>query len=255
MFIRGNVLGLTCALALLIVAGILSTQDNASEDLLQIYNWDNKIGTVATNIIICSSLLLSVIVVTCIFAVCMNMELPEKMFFPYTLFLTTMIFACFIIGILSPFTRGQLDELAVTLNDSLRNDYVPGEGVVADAWDQAQLKLSCCGANGPEDYSVISFNGTFVPSTCCKYLKQKENYQPINETLCQFEADQLQHNHTTNATYLNTEGCCSRIEKNIYEYLSVLIWVSISTNSAQFVYWCIVVLNWRKSIRARRLKS
>ncbi|KAH3888047.1 CD82 antigen-like isoform X2 [Dreissena polymorpha] len=228
-FIIGNFLGLTCAFALLISAGILSSQDNASDDLLQMYNWDNTIGTVATNIIICSSLLLGVIVVTSIFAVCMNMELPEKMFLP-------------------------LDKLAVTLNDSLRNDYVPGEGVVADAWDQAQLKLSCCGAKGPEDYSVIPLNGTFVPSSCCKYLKQDENHQPINETLCQFEADQIQHSQKANATFLNTEGCYSKIKTNIYHYLSVLLGVSMSTNSAQVIY--IIMLHvWKRKCAEQNYTS
>ncbi|XP_052232579.1 CD82 antigen-like isoform X1 [Dreissena polymorpha] len=253
-FIIGNFLGLTCAFALLISAGILSSQDNASDDLLQMYNWDNTIGTVATNIIICSSLLLGVIVVTSIFAVCMNMELPEKMFLPYTYFQTTMIFACFIFGIISAVSMVQLDKLAVTLNDSLRNDYVPGEGVVADAWDQAQLKLSCCGAKGPEDYSVIPLNGTFVPSSCCKYLKQDENHQPINETLCQFEADQIQHSQKANATFLNTEGCYSKIKTNIYHYLSVLLGVSMSTNSAQVIY--IIMLHvWKRKCAEQNYTS
>ncbi|XP_052231730.1 tetraspanin-7-like isoform X4 [Dreissena polymorpha] len=133
----------------------------------------------------------------------------------YTIFGAVMFVAYLTFGFESATFDCQFDDgLEVTLNNSVNDDYIVGKGLVAKAWDEVQLELSCCGVVGPKDYSELKFNdGNYVPVTCCKQ-------RPFNETMCQFEAYQLQHNQTNDGRFVNKVGCFGQIKSKFHDYLT-----------------------------------
>ncbi|XP_052232620.1 uncharacterized protein LOC127845618 isoform X5 [Dreissena polymorpha] len=86
-------------------------------------------------------------------------------------------------------------------------------------------QLSCCGVLGPKDYADVKFiTGRYVPVSCCQ--RQDTHAQPFNETMCQDEADLLQHKQVNNGSFLNTVGCYSEMKTSFHKYLLKMMWLS-----------------------------
>ncbi|XP_052231710.1 uncharacterized protein LOC127845072 isoform X2 [Dreissena polymorpha] len=158
----------------------------AIQQLLQIYGLETNVGRVRCGIKVCSvmvSIILGLKTLICIYeqikckckilqspgvfidkfklieSKCTEKKLPEVLIALYTIFGAVMFVAYLTFGFESATFDCQFDDgLEVTLNNSVNDDYIVGKGLVAKAWDEVQLELSCCGVVGPKDYSELKFN-------------------------------------------------------------------------------------------------
>ncbi|XP_052232598.1 23 kDa integral membrane protein-like isoform X2 [Dreissena polymorpha] len=192
------------------------------QDLLGIYDMETHIGAVAIGILCCGIIVPIVIFVS---AILCNF-FPEITAWVSTASIILMCVVYLIFGFLSATYDCQFDDrLEITLNKSLKEDYIDGKGMVAKAWDKIQFELSCCGVLGPKDYADVKFiTGRYVPVSCCQ--RQDTHAQPFNETMCQDEADLLQHKQVNNGSFLNTVGCYSEMKTSFHKYLLKMMWLS-----------------------------
>ncbi|XP_052232616.1 uncharacterized protein LOC127845618 isoform X4 [Dreissena polymorpha] len=158
------------------------------QDLLGIYDMETHIGAVAIGILCCGIIVPIVIFVS---AILCNF-FPEITAWVSTASIILMCVVYLIFGFLSA------------------------------TYD---CQLSCCGVLGPKDYADVKFiTGRYVPVSCCQ--RQDTHAQPFNETMCQDEADLLQHKQVNNGSFLNTVGCYSEMKTSFHKYLLKMMWLS-----------------------------
>lgn len=151
----------------------------------------------------------------------------------YIFFLVIIFCGEFGGGITAAVFKKDVDNnLQKTLKKSLDN-YIPGNNLIAKAWDYMQTWLKCCGSKqGPKDYKNANFTGTtdHVPKSCCVLTNSDpENPTPKNSAQCQTDAStcQTSTNGTCPNTYVKTEGCYDKLEQEIKSHLALIIGVGV----------------------------
>ena len=117
-----------------------------------------------------------------------------------------------------------LDSLPRSLVDSLvllYKDYGQGDDISTGVWDYVQLRLNCCGVNGPDDWRP---HRKFLPSSCCghnvqmcKMMYEAETHQQkVNKTWHALRWDE--YNVSCKAPRTNV-GCYEAIRKYVGRFL------------------------------------
>lgn len=110
----------------------------------------------------------------------------------------------------------------MALKDALKKSMTNYTAIDAEkkAWDNIQMKLKCCGIDGPSDWQ-----GQPVPMTCCQKMSE------TNEAPSAYCRRNLNDD-----IYLTTSGCYSKLRENAGGNVKVLIGIGIGIAFVQVRY-------------------
>lgn len=226
----------------LVAFGILAKTDKSFTSLQGLVDagLDDKTLSTAGFVVIGFGCLVAIVSAFGCIAVCCGKSKCLVFLYGFSLFL---IFCCGIAtAIVYGLFNGKIkDKLSGGLTKSLKNYKTGNEQ--ATEWDYVQSWISCCGSNGPKDYTNITLGKDMhVPDTCCVLTNSDaEHPNPRNKTACQIDAYNFQHGNLTSSLVLETSGCYDSIQDYVTSKLGIIIGVGVAISTLQMFGICLVI--------------